>query len=63
MTRTDWTAAMQKAIEWGDKIPVGVIYRNNRLPFEAHFDCLQETPLVKQKVDKDKFKILLDHYK
>ena len=60
---TDWTAAVQKAIEWGDKIPVGVIYKNNRLPFEAHFDCLQESPLVKQKVDKEKFKIVLDHYK
>jgi 2-oxoglutarate ferredoxin oxidoreductase subunit beta len=60
---TDWTAAMQKANEWGDKIPVGVIYKNNRLPFEAHFDCLQETPLVKQKVDKEKFQTLLDHYK
>ncbi len=59
----DWTAAMQKAIEWGDKIPVGVIYKNNRQPFEAHFDCLQESPLVKQKVDKNKFKLLLDHYK
>jgi 2-oxoglutarate ferredoxin oxidoreductase subunit beta len=60
---TDWTAAMQKAIEWGDKIPVGVIYKNNRPPFEAHFDCLRDLPLVKQKVDKEKFKILLDHYK
>jgi 2-oxoglutarate ferredoxin oxidoreductase subunit beta len=59
----DWTAAMQKANEWGDKIPVGVIYKNNRLPFESHFDCLQETPLVKQKVDKEKFQTLLDHYK
>ncbi len=60
---TDWTAAMQKAIEWGDKIPVGVIYKNQRPPFEAHFDCLQESPLIKKKVDKEKFKILLDHYK
>ena len=60
---TDWTAAMQTAIEWGDKIPVGVIYKNKRPAFETHFDCLQESPLVKQKVDKEKFKILLDHYK
>jgi 2-oxoglutarate/2-oxoacid ferredoxin oxidoreductase subunit beta len=60
---TDWTAAMQTAIKWGEKIPLGVIYKNKRPPFEAHFDCLQESPLVKQKVDKEKFKILLDHYK
>jgi 2-oxoglutarate/2-oxoacid ferredoxin oxidoreductase subunit beta len=60
---TDWAAAMQKANEWGEKIPVGVIYKNSRLPFEAHFDCLQETPLVQQKVDTAKFQTLLDHYK
>ncbi len=39
---TDWAAAMQKAQEWDDKIPVGVIYKNNRPPFEAHFDCLEQ---------------------
>jgi len=60
---TDWTAAIQKAHEWGDTIPLGVIYKNSRPPFEAHFDCLQEAPLVKQKVDKAKFQTLLDHYK
>jgi 2-oxoglutarate/2-oxoacid ferredoxin oxidoreductase subunit beta len=60
---TDWSAAMAKASEWGEKIPVGVIYRNDRLPFEAHFDCLQERPLVKQKVNKEKLKRLLDHFK
>jgi 2-oxoglutarate/2-oxoacid ferredoxin oxidoreductase subunit beta len=33
----DWAGAIQKAHEWGDKIPVGVIYKNNRLPFEAQY--------------------------
>jgi hypothetical protein len=42
---------------------VGVIYKNNRLPFEAHFDGLQDVPLVKQTVDKGKFQTLLDHFK
>jgi len=27
---TDWNAAMQTAAEWGDNIPVGLIYRNDR---------------------------------
>ncbi len=59
---TDWAAAMVKAHEWGDKIPLGVIYRNNRLPFEAHFACLQDRPLVRQPVDKEKFRELLRHF-
>jgi 2-oxoglutarate/2-oxoacid ferredoxin oxidoreductase subunit beta len=60
---TDWSTAMQKAHEWGDKIPLGIIYRNNRLPFESHFDCLKEVPLVKQKTDKVKLQTLLEHFK
>lgn len=59
----DWAAAMAKAHEWGDKIPLGVIYKNDRLPFEAHFPCLQETPLVRQPVDKAKFQEFLGHFK
>ncbi|MBI2974977.1 MAG: 2-oxoacid ferredoxin oxidoreductase [Deltaproteobacteria bacterium] len=30
----NWKAAMKKASEWGEKIPIGVIYKNNRLPLE-----------------------------
>jgi len=31
-----WEAAMKAAMEWGDTIPVGVIYRNDRPPFREH---------------------------
>ena len=34
---TNWQSAMVKATEWGEHIPVGVIYRNDRPPFESHF--------------------------
>jgi 2-oxoglutarate/2-oxoacid ferredoxin oxidoreductase subunit beta len=34
---TDWAAALAKADEWGDRIPVGVIYKNDRPPFGDHF--------------------------
>jgi 2-oxoglutarate ferredoxin oxidoreductase subunit beta len=34
---TDWEGAMKVAFEWGDKIPIGIIYRGNRLAFEEHF--------------------------
>jgi len=34
----NWDVAMKKAVEWGDQIPVGVLYRNNRPAFESHFN-------------------------
>lgn len=33
----NWEAAMKTAMEWGDRIPVGVLYRSGRLAFESHF--------------------------
>jgi 2-oxoglutarate ferredoxin oxidoreductase subunit beta len=33
---TDWGNAMKTAMEWGDKIPVGIIYRNSRPSFGEH---------------------------
>lgn len=60
---TDWSAAMLKAHEWGDKIPVGVIYTNDRLPFEDHFPVLKPQPLVQQKVDHAKLIEFMNHFK
>ena len=34
---TDWNAAMKAAVEWGDKIPVGVISRNDKPVFGERF--------------------------
>jgi len=44
----DRAAAFQKSLEWGDKIPLGIIYRNNRQTFEERFPVLSGKPLVKQ---------------
>ncbi|HAY21054.1 MAG TPA: 2-oxoacid ferredoxin oxidoreductase [Desulfobacterales bacterium] len=60
---TDWSAAILKANEWGDQIPLGVISKNSRPPFEAHFDCLGHTPLARQQVDKAKLKAFITHYR
>lgn len=59
---TDWPAAMQTANEWGDKIPVGVIYRNNRPPLEAHFPVLAQGPLVGREVDKIELQKFMEHF-
>lgn len=50
---TDWEAAMKLALKWGDEIPIGVIYRNERQAFDDHFkDVLDKGVLGRQGVDK-----------
>ncbi|RQW84290.1 MAG: 2-oxoacid:ferredoxin oxidoreductase subunit beta [Geobacter sp.] len=50
---TDWHGAMQRAQEWGDHIPVGVIYRNDRPSYESHLPVLGQGPLVGRTLDKN----------
>jgi 2-oxoglutarate ferredoxin oxidoreductase subunit beta len=50
---TQWELAMKTAEEWGETIPIGVIYRNDRLPFEENFPILGEGPLVGRGVDQN----------
>ncbi len=49
--------AFQKALEWGDRIPTGIIYRNNRRSLEEKIPLIKEKPLVKQVVDFERMKI------
>jgi 2-oxoglutarate ferredoxin oxidoreductase subunit beta len=58
----DWEVAMRMAEQWGNEIPVGVIYRNNRVEFEKHFSALTEGPLVRQGLDRSKFKQVMEAY-
>ncbi len=45
-------AAFAKAQEWGDRIPIGVIYRNPGKPvFEEHLSALKDGPLVRQRIE------------
>jgi len=42
----DRAAAFARALEWGDRIPLGVIYRHERPTFEERFPVLGGPPLV-----------------
>jgi pyruvate/2-oxoacid:ferredoxin oxidoreductase beta subunit len=44
----DYNAAMQKAQEWGDKIPIGVLYVDERATYEDQVAALTNGALVKQ---------------
>ncbi len=47
----DRVEAFKKAMEWGDRIPIGIIYKNNRPVLEERIPVIQKNPLVKQPFD------------
>ena len=46
----DRIQAFQKALEWGERIPIGVIYRNHRPTFEERIPVIKVKPLIQQTV-------------
>ena len=59
---TDRLKAFERALEWGDRIPLGIIYRNNRPVLEERIPVIQDVPLVKQSIEISKLKILLKKF-
>jgi len=55
----DLGLAMQKALEWGDKIPIGVFYRKDKPSFTDRVAPLKEGPLVSKKYDPKRLQSLL----
>jgi 2-oxoglutarate ferredoxin oxidoreductase subunit beta len=56
---TYWEGAMQVAMKWGETIPVGVIYQNNRLPFRER---LGKRPLVGREVNREALDKILQSF-
>ncbi|MBN2336236.1 2-oxoacid:ferredoxin oxidoreductase subunit beta [Candidatus Bathyarchaeota archaeon] len=54
----DFRKAYDKALEWGDRIPIGVFYVEDRPPYRESFPALGEAPLVKQPLKPDVKKLL-----
>ncbi|HEY8476226.1 MAG TPA: 2-oxoacid:ferredoxin oxidoreductase subunit beta [Chloroflexota bacterium] len=48
---TDRLAAWQRSLEWGDRIPIGILYRVERPTYEEQVPVLQAGPLVRQPLD------------
>jgi 2-oxoglutarate ferredoxin oxidoreductase subunit beta len=46
---TDRIEAFRRSLEWGDRIPTGIFYRNEREPMERSFPIIKDEPLVRQK--------------
>jgi 2-oxoglutarate ferredoxin oxidoreductase subunit beta len=47
----DRVEAFRRALEWGDRIPIGVIYRNRREVYEERIPVTKDDPLVKHTFD------------
>lgn len=50
---TDKAAAMAKASEWGDRIPLGIIYRTERKSFTDKIPFLADKTLIESVTSKD----------
>jgi 2-oxoglutarate ferredoxin oxidoreductase subunit beta len=59
---SDRTAAFAKALEWGERIPLGVIYMNERPVYEEQLAALKDAPLVKQPINPLQFEVLVDEF-
>jgi 2-oxoglutarate ferredoxin oxidoreductase subunit beta len=59
---SDKIAAFAKAQEWGNRIPIGLIYRRGKPTYEEQLPALEETTLVKQKINPLQFEALLDEF-
>lgn len=46
----DLVAAFQKALEWGDRIPLGIIYQTRRPTYEEQVGALRQGPIAARKL-------------
>jgi 2-oxoglutarate ferredoxin oxidoreductase subunit beta len=59
---TDRRAAQEKADEWGDQIPTGVLYRREKTTFGDHFPILEQGPLARQEVNTEELRRIIEAY-
>ncbi|MFW5788243.1 MAG: 2-oxoacid ferredoxin oxidoreductase, partial [Halanaerobiales bacterium] len=60
---TDYELARKKGDEWGEKIPLGVIYREEKEIFRDNFSFLGDEPPVEQETNPRDIKPLLEDLK
>lgn len=54
--------AFAKSLEWGDKIPIGIIYKSKRSPYEQRLSVLKTGPLIKKKHSTEKMKSTIKEF-
>ncbi|MBI2869673.1 MAG: 2-oxoacid ferredoxin oxidoreductase [Chloroflexi bacterium] len=59
---TDRPAAFARSLEWGDRIPIGVIYRHDRPVYGPEALGVKGVPLVRQPLDPLRFQELIEEF-
>lgn len=57
----DWHAAMDLAWQWGEQIPVGLIYQKQTTPFTKRIKTLEKGPLIHRSHDPAAIQKILDN--
>ncbi len=57
---TDWELAMKTARQWGDEIPIGVLFEQAGASFTDKLPQLAEGPLVSRSYDADRLQSLME---
>jgi len=60
---TNKDMAFNKAYEWGDKIPIGIFYREQRPIYEDKLPQLQKGPLVEHNINNIDISRLLEEFR
>lgn len=60
---TNKALAFEKAMEWGDKIPLGIFYKKEKPTFEEQIPILRDGPLFERPFNFDKVKTLIEKFK
>ncbi len=58
----DRIKAFEKSLEWGERIPLGIIYKNDRPLMEERIPIIADTSLVKQRFESSKLKETLNEF-
>ncbi len=58
----DRVEAFRRSLEWGDRIPLGVLFRNDRPVYEKRISIIEDSPLVSQVFDISKVEATLKEF-
>jgi 2-oxoglutarate ferredoxin oxidoreductase subunit beta len=60
---SDRNAAFSRSLEWGERIPIGILYRNNRATYESLIPVLEDKALIAYSYDSIKVHELLQEFR
>lgn len=59
---TNKIPAFEKALEWGERIPLGLFYRESRSTYEDELPQIKDVPLVHQPIDDVNINALIESF-